>query len=70
MSLTAILACCVLGCDFLIYAFFQWVYREKGRERFRKNAAPNQVKNRRADQARLAQSYGLANSARTLAPRK
>jgi hypothetical protein len=32
MSLNAYIAICVLACDFLIYAFFQWTFGEKHRE--------------------------------------
>jgi len=29
MSLTVFLALCILGLDFMIYAFFQWIYGDK-----------------------------------------
>jgi hypothetical protein len=29
MSLTVFLAFCILGLDFMIYAFFQWIYGER-----------------------------------------
>jgi len=32
MSLNVMMAVCVLACDFLIYAFFQWTFGEKRRE--------------------------------------
>ena len=32
MSLNALFALCILGIDFMIYAFFQWVYGDKRRE--------------------------------------
>jgi len=38
MSLTAIMVCCVLGCDFLIYAFFRLVYGKKRLRRSRRRA--------------------------------
>jgi hypothetical protein len=38
MSLTVFLAICVLGCDFLLYFLFQWVYGEKRRNRLRRLA--------------------------------
>jgi len=31
MSLNVFIAICVLACDFLIYAFFQWTFGEKYR---------------------------------------
>jgi hypothetical protein len=40
MSLTVFLAFCILGCDFLLYVLFQWIYGEKHRNRARRSAAP------------------------------
>ena len=39
MSLTVFLAFCILGCDFLLYALFQWIYGEKHRNHARRVAA-------------------------------
>jgi hypothetical protein len=39
MSLTVFLAFCILGCDFLLYALYQWIYGEKHRNRPRRAAA-------------------------------
>ena len=39
MSLTMFLAFAILGCDFLLYALFQWIYGEKYREHARRVAA-------------------------------
>jgi hypothetical protein len=39
MSLTMILAFCILGCDFLLYVLFQWIYGEKYRKHARRSAA-------------------------------
>ncbi len=39
MSLTVFLAFCILGCDFLLYVLFQWVYGEKHRNHPRRPAA-------------------------------
>jgi len=39
MSLTVFLAICILGCDFLLYVLFQWVYGEKHRNHARRVAA-------------------------------
>jgi hypothetical protein len=32
MSLNVFIAICVLACDFMIYAFFQWTFGEKHRK--------------------------------------
>jgi hypothetical protein len=34
--LTLFLAICVLACDFMIFMFFQWTFREKYRSRARR----------------------------------
>jgi hypothetical protein len=39
MSLSVFLAFCILGCDFLIYFLFQWIYGEKHRKHSRRLAA-------------------------------
>jgi len=39
MSLTVFLAFCILGCDFLLYVLFQWVYGEKHKNHSRRVAA-------------------------------
>lgn len=39
MTLTVFLAFCILGCDFLLYVLFQWVYGEKHRNHPRGMAA-------------------------------
>jgi len=39
MSLTVFLAFCILGCDFLLYVLFQWIYGEKHRNHARRSAA-------------------------------
>jgi hypothetical protein len=39
MSLTVFLAFCILGCDFLLYVLFQWLYGEKHRKHVRRVAA-------------------------------
>jgi hypothetical protein len=38
MSLTIFLAFCILGCDFLLYVLFQWIYGEKHRKHARRVA--------------------------------
>jgi len=42
MSLTVFLAFCILGCDFLLYVLFQWVYGEKHKNHARRVAARRQ----------------------------
>ncbi|HEY6269259.1 MAG TPA: hypothetical protein VIX11_13240 [Candidatus Acidoferrum sp.] len=39
MSITVFLAFCILGCDFLLYVLFQWIYGEKHRKHARRVAA-------------------------------
>ncbi len=39
MSITVFLAICILGCDFLLYVLFQWIYGEKHRNRPRRPSA-------------------------------
>jgi hypothetical protein len=39
MSLTMFLAFAILGCDFLLYVLFQWIYGEKHRNHARRVAA-------------------------------
>jgi hypothetical protein len=38
MSITIFLAFCILGCDFLLYVLFQWMYGEKHGKRARRLA--------------------------------
>ncbi|HTT34108.1 MAG TPA: hypothetical protein VMH48_10945 [Methylomirabilota bacterium] len=39
MSLRVFLAICILGCDFMLYVLFQWLYGEKHRKHSRKSSA-------------------------------
>jgi hypothetical protein len=39
MSLTMILAFCILGCDFSLYILFQWIYGDKRTKHARRVAA-------------------------------
>ena len=41
MSLNVFLALCIIGCDFLIYILYQWVFGEKYRAQTRRVAARN-----------------------------
>lgn len=38
MSMTMFLAFCILGCDFMLYVLFQWIYGEKYRKHPRRSA--------------------------------
>jgi hypothetical protein len=40
MSMTVFLAFCILGCDFMLYVLFQWIYGEKHRKHARRSATP------------------------------
>ena len=42
MSITMFLAFCILGCDFMLYVLFQWIYGEKHRNRARRLATRRQ----------------------------
>jgi len=42
MSLTVFMAIGILGCDFLLYVLFQWIYGEKHRKRARRSATRRQ----------------------------
>ena len=56
MSLTMFLAFAILGCDFLLYALFQWIYGEKHREHARRVAAREKRRTlsaKQSDHARL-----------------
>jgi len=53
MSLTVFLAICILGCDFLLYALFQWIYGEKRRNRLHRSAT-NRKKNRNFSSKEIA----------------
>jgi hypothetical protein len=41
MSFTVFLAISILGCDFLLYFLFQWVYGEKHRKVSRRSPTPS-----------------------------
>jgi hypothetical protein len=56
MSLTMFLAFAILGCDFLLYVLFQWIYGEKHRNHARRVAAREK---RRALSAKPASHRGV-----------
>ena len=43
MSLRVFMAICILGCDFMLYVLFQWLYGEKHRKHVRKFPAKSQA---------------------------
>jgi hypothetical protein len=49
MSVTAFLAFCILGLDFMIYALFQWIYGEKRRAFARQVAARKRARKEQSD---------------------
>jgi hypothetical protein len=46
MSLTVFLAFAILGCDFLLYVLFQWIYGEKRHRNHARRAAARREKRR------------------------
>jgi hypothetical protein len=56
MSITVFLAFCILGCDFLLYVLFQWIYGEKNKKHARRAAA-------RAAKRRTLSSRALSSNA-------
>jgi hypothetical protein len=69
MSLTIFLAFCILGCDFLLYVLFQWVYGEKHRKRARRSArrkvGGQAVSTRQVGEARILSFSPAAMRSRT-----
>ena len=57
MSLTVFLAFCILGCDFLLYVLFQWIYGEKHKNHARRVAARREK--RRSPSAKQADQSGV-----------
>ena len=53
MSLTVLLAFCVLGSDFLLYVLFQWIYGEKYRKHSRRSAARRERHRKEAQEPRV-----------------
>lgn len=56
MSATLFLAFCVLGCDFLLYALFEWTYGEKRRRLSGRSRAPKPPMNQPNPQPFLVSS--------------
>lgn len=64
MSATLFLAFCILGCDFLLYALFQWTYGEKRRGLSRRPRAPMTAMNQPDPRPFLVSSHkGAAGGA-------
>jgi hypothetical protein len=66
MSVTMFLALCILGCDFMLYALFQFLYSEKRSQRAARKAAA--LRNQH-DSSTSSPSQNLtASSSRELPP--
>ena len=57
MSITVFLAFCILGCDFLLYVLFQWIYGEKHRKHAHRVGA--RAEKRRAVSRKVADTPGM-----------
>jgi hypothetical protein len=57
MSLTVFLAFCILGVDFMIYAFFRWVYGDKRNALRRQLAAHKNALKERSPRPFLVASH-------------
>jgi hypothetical protein len=60
MSLTVFLAFCILGVDFMFYAFFQWVYGDKRDALSRQLAAHKIARKERSPRLFLVASHNAA----------
>lgn len=65
MSLTMLLALCILSCDFLLYALFHWLYGEKYKKHTRRVAARRE-RRRTLPGQQAAQPRALSFSERIL----
>jgi len=63
MSLNVFIAICVLACDFLIYAFFQWTFGEKHREVRRRHSLPMAERKKNAIEIRAPRRYEVGRRA-------
>lgn len=59
MTFNLYFAFAILGCDFLLYAFFQWIYGEKHRKHARRVAA-RQEKRRATSEKQSGESSVLS----------
>lgn len=67
MSLTILLALSILGCDFLLYSLFQWVYGEKrGLRHIRSLRQPD--REGKSPQPRLVQTITAPSPRRSSSP--
>jgi hypothetical protein len=66
MSITMFLALCILGCDFMIYALFQFLYSEKRCQRAARAAAA--MRNQVNSSASAPSPIGGVSSPRELPP--
>jgi hypothetical protein len=64
MSLNIFLMMCILGIDFMIYVFFQWVYGDKRRAIARKVAACRKTRNEESSRPFVVAAENAANLAK------
>jgi hypothetical protein len=64
MSLNIFLMMCILGIDFMIYAFFQWVYGDKRSAITRQVAAARKELNEESPRPFVVTSENAANPAK------
>jgi hypothetical protein len=63
MSLNVFIAICVLACDFLIYAFFQWTFGEKYRDVRRRRSIPIAEKKKKAIEIKTRRPHEVGRRA-------
>lgn len=64
MSLTIFLALCILGVDFMVYAFFQWTYGDKRSALVRRLAASKSAHKEQSPQPFLVASQKAVHGSR------
>jgi hypothetical protein len=67
MSLTILLALSILGCDFLLYFLFQWIYGEKRRLRHIRSLRQTDREGK-SPQPRLVQTLSAPSPRRSSSP--
>jgi len=64
MSLTVFMAVCILGCDFMLYVLFQWLYGEKRRKHVRMSAPMDATVRMRENRPYLVKPKLSANASK------
>ncbi len=64
MSLNVFLALCILGVDFMVYAFFQWTFGEKRNAVARRLAGSKSARKEQSRQPFVVVSQGAADGGR------